>query len=445
MMHNDDEANVVREINEERLVNLLKDLINIPSPSGEERPLAEYLSNRFVQIGLKNEVQVLGDKSANAIGTLKGKSGNGETEGYTLMLNGHLDTTFVSSKGSLDLKGTSAAGVGIEKGYSPEARVENGRIYGLGAMNMKGALAAYTTAAEAIVNSGAHMSGDLIITCVAGEIVYSPVDSFVDPWMRNFRFGTFYAVTHGAVADMAIVGEPSDRGLYTGHAGIVWVKITTRGKNVNSVYSHELPNPMIRSEKIVNALEQEWIPKYQKRMLEKYPAAKYHETGPGGPVVRIASVYGGSPWRLARTLPVSNIYLDVRTKQPPVELKRELNQFMKELQGELKATDPEFNYEVDLYLSEHGNVQIPQDHILTKTVESAHREAFREAPRFMGQRALDSDAIVLTGYGIPSVNYGPGNPRSFAGVEYVDIDELVKFAKSYAITAIRLCNKIPSS
>ena len=109
------EAVVLREINEEKLVNLLKDLINIPSPSGEERPLAEYLSNRFAQIGLKSEVQVLGEKSANSIGTLKGKSGEGELEGYTLMLNGHLDTTFVSSRGSLDLKGTSAAGVGIEK------------------------------------------------------------------------------------------------------------------------------------------------------------------------------------------------------------------------------------------------------------------------------------------------------------------------------------------
>lgn len=254
--------------------------------------------------------------------------------------------------------------------------------------------------------------------------------------------GTWYAVTHGLSGDMAIVAEPTDHSIGLGQPGVTWVKITTYGTNVNTVHAHNHPNPIIRMQKIISAV-QEWIPRYQEKMLKKYPQAGYPETNFKGPPVRIAAIDGGSPWRLARSQPVCKLYLDFRTKQPPAELRRDLFEFLNGVKSKAREEDPEFNFDLEFYLSEHSNIEIARDHILAKTVEQTYAEVFGRQPKYIGHKAMDSDASVLSAYGIPSIVHGPGgasylDPRT--RVEWVSIKELVNFTKSFAVTALRICN-----
>ena len=80
---------VLECIDREATAKLLIDLVNISSPTGEERDIARYLADRFEAIGLKAFLQEADEERYNAVGILEG-----DGTGLSLMFNGHLDTTY---------------------------------------------------------------------------------------------------------------------------------------------------------------------------------------------------------------------------------------------------------------------------------------------------------------------------------------------------------------
>src|SRR6266849_873092 len=138
----DEMKSVLEFITKEATAKLLTDLVNIGSPTGEEGDIARYLADRFESAGLKATLQEADQDRYNAVGVLEG-----DGSGLSLMFNGHLDTSF-----------TGKEKVGLKRGYGRLANVSSGafavvkgeRIYGLGATNMKGDLAAFTMAADAV-------------------------------------------------------------------------------------------------------------------------------------------------------------------------------------------------------------------------------------------------------------------------------------------------------
>ncbi len=130
------------------------DVINIPSPTGEELQMALYMQSTLKQLGLDVTWQEVEEGRANVVGRWIGTGG-----GKNLMFNGHMDTSNTGREEFL---------TGI--GYKPQAVVKNGVIYGLGIYNMKGALVCYTHAVKALMRAGVRLKGDVIIAAVAGEI-----------------------------------------------------------------------------------------------------------------------------------------------------------------------------------------------------------------------------------------------------------------------------------
>src|SRR5437660_9667903 len=130
------------------------DVINIPSPTGEELQMAHYMQGAFQQLGLNVTWQEVEEGRANVVARWTGAGG-----GKNLMFNGHMDTSNTGREEFL-----------TGMGYKPHAVVKNGMIYGLGIYNMKGALVCYTHAVKALQRAGVKLKGDLIIAAVAGEI-----------------------------------------------------------------------------------------------------------------------------------------------------------------------------------------------------------------------------------------------------------------------------------
>src|SRR6266581_3221786 len=108
-------------VREEELVSMACDVINIPSPTGEELQMAQYMRAALQQLGLNVTWQEIEEGRANVVARWSG-SGSGKN----LMFNGHMDT---SNSGREDFL------TGI--GYKPHAVVKDGVIYGLGIYNMK--------------------------------------------------------------------------------------------------------------------------------------------------------------------------------------------------------------------------------------------------------------------------------------------------------------------
>src|SRR5258708_16497484 len=133
---------------------MASDVINIPSPTGEELQMAQYMQSALQKIGLDITWQEVEEGRATVVGRWKGSGG-----GKNLMFNGHMDTSNTGQEEFL---------TGI--GYKPHAVVKDGFIYGLGIYNMKGALVCYTNAVKALQRAEVRLKGDVIIAAVAGEI-----------------------------------------------------------------------------------------------------------------------------------------------------------------------------------------------------------------------------------------------------------------------------------
>jgi len=406
----------IAEIDRSRLVDLVVQLVNVPSPTGFEGDMAREFHRVLQDSGFRARLQPIGDERYNAIGLWEGNGG-----GKTLMFNGHLDTSF----------GPEQAHRGV--GYRCEGTVVDDEwIYGMGTFNMKSALATYTLACESIRAAGIEIAGNVVIAGVAGEIEKAPVNEFEGRMYQGYGPGTKYAITHGAIADYCILGEPTNMMVIPRHCGTTWFKITVPGMLIHTAWSEHQNNSVSNSGLVVNALN-EWIPGYMER----------NEFGGTRPKVNIAAIEGGWPWRGARTPDSCSIYVDVRTPPDvlPIQVYRELRELIRGVEqqhAELQGTT------VDVYVSGPGT-SIPDDHELIQTIVAAHTEQLGKAPEF-GNEIWYSDAAHMNRYGIATVNYGSaGRIRSGGGGfdtlqgEAVHIGDMLDIIKVYIECILTIC------
>ena len=419
MANNVDQALVkkaVDKIDRKRLVDLVVQFVNVPSPTGFEGDMAREFHAVLQGAGFRSSLQPIGDERYNAIGLWEGAGG-----GKTLMFNGHLDTSF----------GPEQAHRGL--GYRCEGNVVDDEwIYGMGTFNMKSALATYTLACESIRAAGIEIAGNVVIAGVAGEIEKAPVNEFEGRMYQGYGPGTKYAITHGAVADYCILGEPTNMMVIPRHCGTSWFKITVPGMLIHTAWSEYQQNSVSNSSLILDALN-DWIPGYMKR----------NEFGGTQPKVNIAAIEGGWPWRGARTPEACSIYMDVRTPPDvlPIEVYREVRELIRGLEKEHASLE---GTTVDIYVSAPGT-SIPDDHELIQMIVAAHTEQLGKPPEF-GNEIWYSDAAHMNRYGIVTVNYGSaGRIRSGGGGfdthqgEAVHIGDMLDIIKVYIECILTCC------
>jgi acetylornithine deacetylase/succinyl-diaminopimelate desuccinylase-like protein len=186
------------KIDEGKLVQDALDLVNVDSPTGCEGDAAELYASKLRALGMKVSMQEVEQGRRNVLATLHGE----KPDGATLMFNGHLDTSFAASEDPEILRAISP----VYRSEPPWGYVKDDTIYGMGAFNMKSALAAYAAAVRAIQNSGSRLVGNIVVAGVVGEIEKTQIDSYRGPQYRGYGHGTAYLVSHGGTADVAILG-----------------------------------------------------------------------------------------------------------------------------------------------------------------------------------------------------------------------------------------------
>src|SRR5512132_1102922 len=238
------------QVDRRSLVETASAMIDIPSPTGSEQAMAEHMAGVFHEMGLHVQWQEVEDGRPNVLATWRGTGG-----GKTLMFNGHMDTSYSGREPWL-------AG---HRGFRPEARVEGDHLFGLGISNMKGALACYVEAVRALQSGGSRLKGDVLIAAVVGEIEKTQWgEEFRGKEYRGYAAGSRHLVTHGGVADMCLLGEPTELKLVLGHYGAMWVRLSTRGPFVHTAFSggRSEENSILRMRAVLDAV-QEWIPEWQ--------------------------------------------------------------------------------------------------------------------------------------------------------------------------------------
>src|SRR3954447_17779192 len=401
-------------IDRDRLVDTATRMINVHSFTGDEQRMGGLMTQVYEGMGLQTQWQQVEDNRANALGTWRGAGG-----GKSLMFNGHMDTSYSGREPWLR----------NVPGFQPSALVEDGRLYGLGISNMKGALACYVEAVRALQDAAVQLRGDVLIAAVCGEIEKTQYGDAQGAQYRGYAAGSRYLVSHGGVADMCLLGEPTEGKVVLGHFGSLWLRIRVHGNFIHTAFSEGKrdQNSILRAHQVLDAV-QEWIPTWEDDPANAYRGAKA--------IVNVGAIEGGFGWRVSRTPHHTDLFLDIRV--PPTKemgvAKREVLDWVRSL----AVRFPGYGIEGEVYVTAPG-AEIEEGHELVAAIDAAHEQVFGATPGRDVTRWF-SDASALTRYGIPTVNYGTSTGLMDVELgENLEIDGLVQTAEVYARVAMEVC------
>ena len=379
----------------EPCVSLLRDLIAIESVnpslvpgSAGEGAIAEAVAAAMRSAGLDVEVEDVRPGRPNVVGVLDGRA-----DAPSLMFCGHLDT------------------VGVQGMRAPFTPVERGgRLFGRGAQDMKGGLAAMIDAARLLAGRRAVL-GRLVVAAVVDEEYASlGADALVTRWR----------------ADAAIVAEPTDLRIAVAHKGFAWLDVQTAGRAAHGSRPQEGEDAIVRMGRVLNALE---------RLDAELQGRPAH------PLLGTASVHasliaGGQ--ELSSYPECCTLQLERRTVPgEPADLpEREIRRLLVALREEDSAFrgDVQLRFSRPAYETPAGH---PLPRILGEVVGATSRPA---APVGM---SFWTDAAVLGSAGIPTVLFGPAGAGLHGPEEYVEIDSVLACRDALAALAERWWTERP--
>ena len=333
--------------------------------------------------------------------------------GRSLMLNGHIDAVDAGD-----------ASLWTSPPLTPQIR--DGRLYGRGAADMKGGIAAYVIAAEILARTGVRLAGDLIVSTNTDE--------------ESSGAGGFALVQRGLRADACMVAEPTDFSAWVSCRGTVTPTIVVEGRAGHA----ELRQPHWRSGGAVNAIEKMGLVLDAVRTLRDEWRDRddhKHPLLPAGDIVPTV-VHGGNwmvtyPERCELVVDITYLPGHVDAQGSGRAVEREVTDWILAATAAdpwLALHPPRFEWTVDVVPAE-----IPVDHPLVEL--SLGIGGLLGRPGTVS--ALDSwhDAATFTRWAqTPSFSYGPGGMMTAHAVdEYVPVDDLVELAAATALTAMRWC------
>ncbi|MFW9850641.1 MAG: ArgE/DapE family deacylase [Candidatus Thorarchaeota archaeon] len=381
-------------VNSKRLLELLQKLIKIDSVnpslvqgSHGEQEISQFIGRYLNTLGLEVEYQELGENRGNVIGIMRG-SGNGRS----LMLNGHTDTV-------------SIEGMEIEP---LEPIYKNGRIYGRGAFDMKGSLAAMLLSAEAIIKSSVKLKGDVIFTFVADEEYAS--------------IGTEEVVKRYS-ADSAIVCEPTGLDIITTHRGFAWAKIIVHGKRAHGSMYDVGVDAIAKAGKVLVALEN-----LDGRLKKAHP---HPLLGRGS--VHASLIEGGIE---LSTYPDS-CRIEYERRTLPHETLDVVSEEIDTILQELGSEDSQFQADSEILLYRSGLETSPDEEIV-QTIQLVSERILTQPQTIIGAPWW-TDAALISDSGTPSVLFGPSGDGAHSAVEYVDFESVVSFANILNGVIIEMC------
>jgi acetylornithine deacetylase/succinyl-diaminopimelate desuccinylase-like protein len=419
-----DPKSVLTRIDADELVKVTLDLANLDSPTGSEGPVADYVHDWLQREGFDTRKVALFPDRPNVLATLPGTG-----HGRSLCFNSHMDTTIHKDEWWTTRR---AADPIFHAGWR-----EGDVLVGNGVCNCKGPMATWLLAAKAIKDGKIKLKGDLMLMAVVGEIGLEPVDEFQPPAYLAKEAGTRYAITHGGVADFALVSEGTDFGIVGVEAGKAFFKITVFGDDL-PIYTPYIQRPVplernasaiVRMSKMIQAVEA-WAVEYERK--NRYDCSG----GTVVPKVNIGAIRGGVPWKITKTVQQCAIYVDVRITpiQEPLDVREQLQRLMAEagLQGEVELYVFRPAFEAD------EKKAAP----LRQAITNAHRFIVGAEPKTapVPTSSMWRDLNCFNEMRIPSLTYGPGVSVG-GGIFRMPVETLITGTKLYVMTALDLCNQ----
>jgi acetylornithine deacetylase len=375
---------------QDEALDMLKDLISINSvnpglaPGGDgEVAIAQYMADRFRDVGIPAEVVHLGDGRANVAARLTGTK-----PGRTLMLNGHLDTVSIE---------------GME-GDPLIARVDGDFVYGRGSGDMKAGLVAIFLAMKAFKIRNQPFAGEILFTGVADE-EYKSIGT--EDAARRYK------------ADGAVITEPTHGEIVVAHKGFIWMDVDVFGVAAHGSNPRDGVDAIVSAAKFLIAMDQ-----YGRNNL-----ARRHHPLLGSASIHASLITGG---RELSTYPdFCRISLEIRTL--PGETPEEYLRDIQHLISQLKQNDRQFKANAVITFSRPPMEADANDPIVKSAIRGA-TAARGKPPALVGTGGW-LDSAILQAAGIPTVIYGPYGGGYHGAVEFASISSIMEVAQGLMVLA----------
>jgi acetylornithine deacetylase len=373
------------------LVELASQLVAIESinpglgggGSGEAE-LARFVAEWCERAGLETTLREAAPGRPNVVAIARGRGG-----GRSLMLNAHMDTVGV---------------VGMSDPFVP--RLEGDRLYGRGAHDMKGSLAACMLAAAEAKARG--LAGDVIVTAVSDEEVAS--------------VGTA-AVAASLPADAAIVTEPTDMQIVVGHRGFVHLEVETIGRAAHGSYPHLGIDAIAKMGRVLTGIEE------LDRRLRASPT--HPRLGSGS--VHASLIEGGQEYS---SYP-ARCEVQAERRTIPGETEEIAIEEIQAILDEAAKADADFDGSVRS-LAFRDPFEVDERADIVTTVRDRAESVTGSEPDLV-YAPWWADSGLLGAAGIPTVLFGPRGDGAHAEVEWVDVASLEQCVEIYLAVALELC------
>ncbi|MGH7825915.1 MAG: M20 family metallopeptidase [Candidatus Binatia bacterium] len=422
MVNEKEREKILKEITRDECAELTKQLCDIPSPTGSEREIGDFILEWYARHGIKPIRQEIDPNRINAVGVIEGGG-----KGISLQINGHMDTSFTGTEEDRMFCAE------LEPVTELRGAIRDGKVFGLGASNMKSGVAAFMIAGKALKEGGVELKGDLILAAVAGEISRTPIGPYQSGSYRGEGTGTRHLLTHGVQSDYAIVADRSGHSIVWAQNGVAQIRINTFG-NPHAAWGvtreQEPPqenNAVLQMMKVVQTVDA-WAADFEKRGV--YQSA----IGPIIPKVNIGAIHGGAPFRPNYYPGICSLYVDVRTPPGlrPLEVQRELKEALSKLG---------VKYEMEMYASLMGYEAKGVEPIIEIVKQAYKGVCGKDPPPANTFRAsIWTDTNVYNEMGIPALKFGLGGKKHAIRSEQIDIEEIFVGAQVYALAAAEICN-----
>jgi acetylornithine deacetylase len=307
------------------------------------------------------------------------------------MLNAHVDT------------------VGVDDMLDPfSATVRDGKLYGRGAYDMKGSLAACMTAVKVLVDAGASLAGDVLVAAVADEEYAS--------------LGTAEVIKHYHV-DGAIVTEPTELDICIAHKGFIHLEVETIGRAAHGSRFDEGIDANMRMGYFLaelDKLEQDL------RTRKEYPLV-------GPPSLHAAVIKGGT----GLSTYAASCKLQIERRTIPGETEKQAVGELQVMIDRLAAADPTFKAALKTLFVRNA-FEVDPKLAVVQVLQQAATEVLGKQPRLVGQPYW-MDSALLAAAGVETVAMGPVGAGAHSKEEWVDLVSVAKMAQVLAQAALIYC------
>jgi len=386
------ERDLLNLIKENEVVEFCRELVKIETvnPPGDELAASEYIAGVLEKIGMEVEVIKHSPTRASTLARLRGSK-----ESPGLLFNGHIDTVPVGAESWT---------------HDPFGAVRaDGKIWGRGAADMKGGVAALITAVKALAEARLPLKGDLIFAATAGEEIDSLGATVI---ASRTDVGPLQAI---------LIPEPSHNELFIAEKGAFWLEMTTHGQTAHGSMPDLGRNAVMMMVKLIAEFENLEIP------FQPHPLL-------GGFSRSVNTISGGVKTNVVPDSCVATVDMRTVPGQDHMLILRLIEDLIKKMERDVAG----FKASVEI-VNDRASLETDANAPVVGSFSEVVAAVTGKKPTPKGTRYFTDGVVLVPAFKAPLLICGPGD----AGLahqpnEHVEISKLVEAAQIYALTALRL-------